>query len=305
MIWSLNKYEIKKYLEDGSFRASLIQQLNGPRRKIQLILPYIIGFSPTHLRMALDTDHIGLISISNYTLTDFPACRSVQKLILRSFANRLSRLGSYESLHSLEITGCSIERIGQMEKLLYLSVDCIFRSFQGIHPDRFFDEVRLCGNDFFEDILMFANTQKVCIWGCRSVTHIEALGNVPYLLIGMCFNIRDYSCLGAQHYLEIAHTSYLVDEQLQNFGNVRCLIITNCSRIMRIDQLTHNLYITIMDCDLLREVAFYGSHYIRVKLVGCTKLTSVAVHGRIYSLHTDNRRVVCTLENCTHVDVPM
>jgi hypothetical protein len=39
MIWSLNKYEIKKYMEDDSFRAKINLRVDGAKQKVQLILP--------------------------------------------------------------------------------------------------------------------------------------------------------------------------------------------------------------------------------------------------------------------------
>jgi hypothetical protein len=483
MIWSLNKHETKKYMEDAEFRAIINLRVDGTKQKIQLVIPdFSSCYSFTQLKTSIDTDCIGVISITRYQFSEFPSCRCVQTLTLKCVAN-LKKLGSYANLEVLELFGSStLESIGKMEKLVCLSLDdigssCLFpleqlisfqslyddksfvtvqhrflalqnlqlqnshlndgnsfpfashglglkrlkslslrkyknpnisglenltslsiesvhtllgkeeilptltklkgnsyflkdgleyfpqlnefhdenapnnltidqlnqclqlpimrigisngplrfpksdlilgeqlrtfqisglhcRSFQGINRGRYFDEVRLCGNGSLMDVSMFRNTRKVCIWGCSSITRIVALRNVPYLLIGMCDNIRDYSCLGSQHYLEVGYTSHLLDEHLNNFGKVRCLKIANCSRITRVDQLAHNLFINISDCDSLSEAAFYGFDYIAVKVTGCTKLTSVSVHGRIYSFHSNARRAAWNLENCTHVDVP-
>jgi hypothetical protein len=98
---------------------------------------------------------------------------------------------------------------------------------------------------------MFGNTQKIILSNCSSITDIISLRNVPYLVVMRCNEIKDYSCLGSQHYLEIRSTAQLGDEDLNNFGTVRHLKLAHCSQITRINQLTHNLFIDIWSCTKL------------------------------------------------------
>jgi hypothetical protein len=115
MIWSLNKYEIKKYLQDASFREYWNGELIDSKQKIHLILHNTVGYSFTQLQTSLDTSYIGLISISNYAVAHFPSCKSAQTLILHSLDRKLNRLGSYENLEILELRGISgLEAIGEM-----------------------------------------------------------------------------------------------------------------------------------------------------------------------------------------------
>jgi hypothetical protein len=125
MIWSLNKYQIKKYMEDDSFR-SLINLRSATTQKLQLVLPDFRCYSFTHLKTSLDTSCIGFISISSYELAEFPSCKSVHTLILQSFNQKLTSLGSYENLKILELSGgLVLSSIGMMQKLLFLCLDGI------------------------------------------------------------------------------------------------------------------------------------------------------------------------------------
>jgi hypothetical protein len=426
-----------------------------------------------------DTSCIGLISISNYELDEFPSCSSVQTLILRSFSQKLKRLGNYEHLEVLELTGGAyLESIGKIEKLFFLSLDSIgsyclfpleqlisfqlhydggkferiqdrflllkslqlnvrtsfslsshgsalkklktlsltnykiatlsgldqlesltvqlvvtlqgkeeifprltsfqgdncllkddinncpeltaffddyaprnlsvdqvnrclqlpvvhmsvsygsirfpkidlvlgdrvktlqmsnveFRSFQGVAPGRYFDEIMICGNHLLQNFSMFRNTQKLFLWSCLSITDIRLLRHVPYLVLGSCKGIMDYSCLGTQHYLEIVDSDELLDEHVHHFGKVRYLKIEHCSRITRIDRLTDNRFIKICECKSLREIVFNGFDYVEVTLSGCTKLASVSIHGQVYSLRISACSPVLkeySLENYTYLD---
>jgi hypothetical protein len=160
-----------------------------------------------------------------------------------------------------------------------------FRSFQGVLPGRYFDEIALGGIDQLTDISMFGNTQKITLSTCSSITDISSLRNVSYLVVMSCNGIKDYSCLGAQHYLEIRFADHLRDEDLNNFGKVHDLRIGNCSRITYINQLTDNLFIDIWSCFNLCEVVLPGFDYIYVKLGACRKLASVSIPGWVYSLN--------------------
>jgi hypothetical protein len=477
MIWSLNKYESKRYLRDNSFRAIINDRVQGSKQKIALIYPDPMVYSLTQLHTVLDTSYIGLISVSNYRFTDFPSCRSVHTIILHSTA-QLRSLGSYENLAVLKLIGGSfLASIGRMGKLVALALNSVrtsclfpleqlisfhllqeegkfgqhqhrftsledltlingisfslpthgsalkklkslsltdyevanlsgleslislsvcrvatllgkeeifpqlrkiqgddyfvkeginnypqlnklvisqlpynftvdqfnqslqfptvvvsvqsgirqfreedliigakvksveiqfldFRGFQGVLPGRYFDEIMLCGNGSFNDVSMFGSTQKVFLLGCSSITDISPLRNVPYLLLNHCDGVKDYSCLGSQHYLEIGDSSRLTDDQLNNFGKIRCLKILRCSQITRIERLTHNLYIDITYCNSVRSAVFDGVDYLNVKL-NCTNLAAVSIRGWIYSLSIGCN---CSLnpdllENYTHLDL--
>jgi hypothetical protein len=82
MIWSLNRYEIKKYLEDDSFRAMFNNLVMGSRQTLEFILSNAVEYSLTQLRIALDTSYVGRISISHYQFAEFPSCRTVRTLIV-------------------------------------------------------------------------------------------------------------------------------------------------------------------------------------------------------------------------------
>jgi hypothetical protein len=70
MIWSLNNFAIASYMEAGLFRAHVDQRVDGAKEKIQLVLSDSKCYSLTQLITSLDTTCIGLISISNYELTE-------------------------------------------------------------------------------------------------------------------------------------------------------------------------------------------------------------------------------------------
>jgi hypothetical protein len=123
MIWSLNNYATIRYMEEGLFRENVNRRVDGAKEKIQLVLPDSRCYSLTQLTTTLDTASIGLISVSNYELTEFPSCRSVRILVLRCFNGELTSFGSYENLETLELTGIvSLKSIGNMGKLVCLSV---------------------------------------------------------------------------------------------------------------------------------------------------------------------------------------
>jgi hypothetical protein len=123
MIWSLNNYATIRYMEEGLFRENVNRRVDGAKEKIQLVLPDSRCYSLTQLTTTLDTASIGLISVSNYELTEFPSCRSVRILVLRCFNGELTSFGSYENLETLELTEIvSLKSIGNMGKLMCLSV---------------------------------------------------------------------------------------------------------------------------------------------------------------------------------------
>jgi hypothetical protein len=151
MIWSLNKFESKKYIDDDSFRPSMDNRVTGSKQKIQLFLPNVDEYSLTQLKSSLDTSYIGFISILNYKLAEFPSCRSVEILILHSL-REIKKLGSYENLKMLELRGWStLESIGDMRKLSFLSLNslksCLFPleqllSFQLLNDQGEFEQQR-------------------------------------------------------------------------------------------------------------------------------------------------------------------
>jgi hypothetical protein len=187
MIWSLNKYAIKKYMDDELFRANINDM--DSKQKIQLILQNCNTYSLTQLQTALDTRHIGLIDISNYALPEFPSSKSVQTLILNNEKNELRILGNYENLETLELTGAStLTSIGNMEKLLHLSlgqvgISCLFPLEQLISFHLDFD-----GGNFeqFQDRFLL----------------LEHL----YLFYGICFSLSTHnSSLKKLKSLSLAH----------------------------------------------------------------------------------------------------
>jgi hypothetical protein len=189
------------------------------------------------------------------------------------------------------------EKVGTLE---IHAVD--FRSFAEVHPGRYFDEVILVDIGRLQDISVFSNVQKISLEFCRSITDIGPLRNVPYLRLCYCDRINDYSCLGAQHYLEIRNTDKLLDEDLNRFGNIRYLKLSQCSRIERIGRLSNNGFIEIYSCASLCDVNFPGSNYIRVKLIGCARLSSVSISGWIYLLTISGCGLTHSLSNYTRLE---
>jgi hypothetical protein len=175
MIWSLNKYEIKKYMEDDLFRAKINDM--DSKQKIQLILQNCNTYSLTQLQISLDLGHIGLIDISNYEFPEFPSCKSVQTLILHSENNELRILGNYENLKTLELINAStLTSIGSMEKLLHLSLgqvrgSCLFPLEQLISFHLHFDNGKFATarpflalgtfKFFFWKVVFFINSQLI------------------------------------------------------------------------------------------------------------------------------------------------
>jgi hypothetical protein len=175
--------------------------------------------------------------------------------------------------------------------------------FGGVSPGRYFDEIKLHHHSSLQDTSMFSHDQKVYLWNCFSILDIHSLRNVPYLVIIGCHGIEDYSCLGAQHYLEIGNTYNLLDEHVCNFGQVRYLKISDASGITRTDRLTHNRFIEIIGCQSLCTAVFYGIDYIKVIFVGCFELGSVSIHGRIYLLYVHACSALSrqSIKNCTYI----
>jgi hypothetical protein len=154
------------------------------------------------------------------------------------------------------------------------------------------------------DISIFRNAQKVYLFGCFSISDISALQNVPYLCIIYCNGIKDYSCLVSQQYLEIGATDKLLDEHVDCFGKVRCLKIDNCSRITRINRLTHNRFLEIGNCKALFHVVLNRVDYFNVKLTRCPELMIVSITGWVYSLviHCCNSALSHVSQNYTCLD---
>jgi hypothetical protein len=142
MIWSLNSYESKKYLEDESFfsyinsrTANLHQQLRSRTANLHQQLRLCLrGPSSLYTLVVerLSFLHVGEINIFNYTGDIFPSSRSLHTLQLRG-CDKLTTLGDYENLEVLEMNSCprlaSIGRVDGLSVLILvwnLSLCCHF-----------------------------------------------------------------------------------------------------------------------------------------------------------------------------------
>jgi hypothetical protein len=138
----------------------------------------------------------------------------------------------------------------------------------------------------------FENLKQITLLGCYQLQNIDSIGAIPCITIHECPEIADFSCLGAsQRYLLLAGCPRLKDSDLENFGNIVWLSITDCHgiRCIREGSLFNNRYLFLSHLSV-EEIHLGGSSYMRVNIQLCSELISFNITGKVQLLdsrHTE------------------
>jgi hypothetical protein len=156
-------------------------------------------------------------------------------------------------------------------------------------------------NYFSISLSVFANIEKLHLFDCPMVDDIHCLHRVRYLWIRNCVGIQDFSCLGSQDFLAIDNGENLLDEQMNHFGNIACLRLTNCHNIKKL-LLENHRYVWLSGCSSLREIQFLGRDFLKVEVLSCCFLRDCIVTGRIYYLFVGKYYATKFqgIENCSY-----
>jgi hypothetical protein len=156
-------------------------------------------------------------------------------------------------------------------------------------------------NYFSTSLSVFVNIEKLYLFDCPMVDDIHCLHRVRYLWIRNCVGIQDFSCLGSQTFLVIDNGENLLDEQMNNFGNIACLRLMNCHNIKKL-LLENHRHVWLSCCSSLQEIQFLGRDFLKVDILSCCFLRRCIISGRIYYLFVGKH---CSaklqgIENCTY-----
>jgi hypothetical protein len=160
----------------------------------------------------------GLAEAFRYVdLSVFPNVKSLRFLNCNPNKLKLND-GSFNTISDLVLHAARWSRlthfiVSEKLKALDLSVndvDDILLPSTSSSQDRHFHAVSLLGCHSLHTISMFQNVYKFHLDNCPLVRDIHSLQRIPYLTIGNCDGIEDFSCLGSyQQYLEIFYCSGL------------------------------------------------------------------------------------------------
>jgi hypothetical protein len=126
IIWSLNKYESEKYLNDPLFQQSLHKKITiSDQLRCNMCCASNNSFSIGPLNTAM----LGHLYIKSYQGNWLSSCSSLFALTLKNCGN-LKKLGDYENLKSLRVANCNnVKSIGQHQRLSDLRVSEVSEKF--------------------------------------------------------------------------------------------------------------------------------------------------------------------------------
>jgi hypothetical protein len=133
-----------------------------------------------------------------------------------------------------------------------------------------------------EDFSVLPHLQSLTLTYCFTVTETARFRDIPSLTLIHCDNIRDYSGLGSQRFLEIQGAPLLYDEDVETFGNIFSLKLSYCHRLRSSLNLRKNRYLTVSHCANLNRIQLSGGHYIQVTIRNCPSFQLLSVYGKVH-----------------------
>jgi hypothetical protein len=135
VIWSLNTFASRKYLDELPFRNYISQRMTNPGMQLILRIPDVE--SPkriTSVEQGLTMNSIGFLSLHSVgfgisVILHLPSCASLQALFLDNCPGLIS-LGEYKNLKTLKVNSCpNLSTAGKMETLTTFYARVVRQSF--------------------------------------------------------------------------------------------------------------------------------------------------------------------------------
>lgn len=148
-----------------------------------------------------------------------------------------------ENMHTIDMEGCKANDVSMLSGLHTL---CIWT------PD---------GNNNIQDVSMLGNLYELYI-PHSLLSDISNLGNISYLNISGCPNVKDVSALGNVHYLDISNCPNITD--VSALSNVHHLDISNCTNITDISALSKVHTLLMMNCPNVNDISGFTNHTLDI-----------------------------------------